>query len=1856
VNSVNNVILRNNGSGLLTLQAAQSGTMGVLLGNTTENIINIDSTGGATISSIISGSGRNLTIGGTGTGTLTLSGANTFSGAFVANATTTNLNVNNALSSVTSVTVASGATVQTPGNGTTDAINNAASVTLNGTLDLRGGSETVASLAGTNTGASLKIGMFNSTAGSFTFGDSNSTSFAGVISGSPLSAGNIILTKLGAGTVALSGANTYSGKTAISNGALSVASVNKVTSGSASSNLGAPTTTADGTIDFGGTTNSGQLTYAGTGETTDRVINLAGTTGGSTIDQSGTGLLKFTSNLTATGAGSKTLTLQGSTAGTGEISGAIVDNSGTNKTSVTKTGSGTWTLSGSNTYTGITTIGNGVCSVATIGNGGVASGNLGSATNAAANLVFDGGTLQYTGATASTDRNFTINAGKTATFDISTNTLTASGASASTNGALTKTGNGTLVLTGANAHTGLTSVSAGTLQLNRSGGTTLPTGNSVSITGTGTLKISSDQSISGLTMTAGTLTIDSGVTLTITGTYSVSGGTINNQGTIKLNGGDASFPGSGVTVNNGTANTLSNLEIASSGTVSLTASIIVGGTLTLTSGTFAIGANTLTLNNPIAGTATNLSAGSTSSITIAGSASGINIPSSVSALSNLTLNNSNGSALQASLTLNGTLTLTSGTLTNSNSLSLASGAGIARGSGSLSGTPTFSGNNDVTYTAALTTGSELPTSTTALRNLTINPSSATVTLNADATVNGTLGLSSGTFAIGSKTLTLNSSSTVTSGSFTSATSGTVVYNQSSNGQSVLALNYGNLTFSDFNKTLPTTGTVGIASTFTPGSGTCTVTGSTVDFNGTSAQTGPSVAFIYNNLTVSNSAGLTLAASQTVNGVLTLTGDITTGSNTLFQGGTSSGTGDVIGDVNRTDVSTGTTRSFGNPNVQITQDLLSTGQSITVNLLKASPTDFGNSVRRTYTITKNGGTLVSATVRLHYLTSELNNNLEGSLTLWRKGTSWTNQGSTSQSTSSPNNYVELTNVVGFSPWTLAANAPTDVALMNFNALSDDGGNVLLEWQTGMEVNNLGFNVYREQGGRREKINPTLLAGSVPLAGHTVMTAGLAYAWADRLANSKDDAAYWLEDVDLDGKTTLHGPISAVPVGKLPARADSLLLSQLHTGAANADTQRIVRPGSAADSQTPGRLSSGDLQKQWEIAAKAGAKIITNKAGWYRITQPQLVAAGFDLTKDAHFLQLFTDAHEVPLVINGGKNGRLEPADSIEFYAQALDTPSTNQRTYYLINGTQAGRRVPVLPLVKGSETRRRTFTSTVERRDRFLYFPSINNGEAENWFGAIVSPTPFNQAISLNKIYQDAADDAVLEVALQGLGSATSPPHTVRLLLNGQDLGAISFTGSQHTVAQFRLNQRLLQEGSNTLTLTSQANSDFSLIDWVRLSYAHRFAADQNSLLFTAAGGEMVQVTGFTTAGVRVFDLTDEQNPVELKALVEMEGKTYRATVAPQEAGERVLLALSDKGYGQGAQVVAQQPSAWHEAGQGADVVMITHGSLRPALEPLVGLRKQQGYQVAVVDIEDLYDEYSFGQHTPQAIQEFVAGTRNWKVVPRWVLLVGDASSDGKNYLGLGENDLVPTRLVWTNTFETATDDWLGDVNGDGLADVALGRLPVRTLLQAQMVINKIVSYDANQTSGALLVADRNDGFDFEAATTNIRSLLPAEMSKQLVFRSQMDDTAANRAIIDGINRGPKLVNYAGHGSASVWRGSLLTNDSVPLLTNQQALPVVISMTCLNNLFNDPRSNSLGESLLLWERGGAVAVWASSAQTGPNGQALMNQEFIRQLFQAASIKSQSLTLGEAITRAKTAAGDTDVRKSWILLGDPLMRIR
>jgi hypothetical protein len=239
--------------------------------------------------------------------------------------------------------------------------------------------------------------------------------------------------------------------------------------------------------------------------------------------------------------------------------------------------------------------------------------------------------------------------------------------------------------------------------------------------------------------------------------------------------------------------------------------------------------------------------------------------------------------------------------------------------------------------------------------------------------------------------------------------------------------------------------------------------------------------------------------------------------------------------------------------------------------------------------------------------------------------------------------------------------------------------------------------------------------------------------------------------------------------------------------------------------------------------------------------------------------------------------------------------------------------------------------------------------------------------------------------------------------------------------------------------------------------------------------------------------------------------------------------------------------------------------------------------------------------------------------------------------------------------ETACDDCLADSNLDGIGEIALGRLPARTTGEVSKMVAKLVGYDGSTANSAvLLVSDSNDGYNFEAATAQIRNLIPAGYRVDEIDRGRLDPATAKAQLLDAIDRGEKIVAYTGHGNVDQWRANLLTSADARALTNGQNLPLFITMTCLNGYFQDPVLDSLAESLMKAERGGAIAVWASSGMTGPSGQELLNQQMLKAIFETGS--GQPLTIGDAILRAKTLTNDPDIRRTWILFGDPSMRLR
>jgi autotransporter-associated beta strand protein len=380
-------------------------------------------------------------------------------------------------------------------------------------------------------------------------------------------------------TVIVSGANTYTGGTSIFGGPVVVSSLNSVVGGTASSNLGAPVTEANGMIILGiaGTVNDGTLRYIGAGETTDRTFQIGdnsaapvvGDNGGGAIENNGaTGPLVFsapsfntpTNALTGTSP-ARTLTLGGTNTAANTISGVIQDNEvagvGTAAVGLTKAGLGNWTLAGANTYTGNTTVTGGTLQIdgsyAVAGSGTTSQLLVGSgaATNGTVVIGTSAGTVTFGGNGFATAAQIGVSGG-TGALTINGGIVNLAG---TTGTAATSLHIGVQVATAAG--TGTVTVNAGTLNVGQrilmgannaaSTGTLTIAGGTVNVGSNGTLGYTGNNpGIVQYGNGTGTLNLGSGGTLKLFGFKSSGGAATNinfNGGTLVALGSPAFFMG-----------------------------------------------------------------------------------------------------------------------------------------------------------------------------------------------------------------------------------------------------------------------------------------------------------------------------------------------------------------------------------------------------------------------------------------------------------------------------------------------------------------------------------------------------------------------------------------------------------------------------------------------------------------------------------------------------------------------------------------------------------------------------------------------------------------------------------------------------------------------------------------------------------------------------------------------------------------------------------------------------------------------------------------------------------------------------------------------------------------------------------------------------------------------------------------------------------------------------------------------------------------------------------------------------------------------------------------------------------------
>jgi hypothetical protein len=263
--------------------------------------------------------------------------------------------------------------------------------------------------------------------------------------------------------------------------------------------------------------------------------------------------------------------------------------------------------------------------------------------------------------------------------------------------------------------------------------------------------------------------------------------------------------------------------------------------------------------------------------------------------------------------------------------------------------------------------------------------------------------------------------------------------------------------------------------------------------------------------------------------------------------------------------------------------------------------------------------------------------------------------------------------------------------------------------------------------------------------------------------------------------------------------------------------------------------------------------------------------------------------------------------------------------------------------------------------------------------------------------------------------------------------------------------------------------------------------------------------------------------------------------------------------------------------------------------------------------------------------------------------------DYRNRLGFGD-DLLPPLMTASDGGLFPADSLLGDLDGDGLPEMAIGRIPVVSSAGLDAYTAKIAAYEgapaADWTGTAVMAADAPDrATDFAADSRQVADQVSPLYRVSAVDLGAMSFADARAQLLGAIGQGAAFVNYMGHGGLDrLSSGGLLASADVPALANGGRLPVMTAMTCTVNRFAVPGVPSLGELLVTRGAGGAAAVWGPTGLSANAQARLLAERFYH---------SGDARLGDRVLRAiaefRALGGDPALPGIYGLLGDPALRL-
>ena len=412
-----------------------------------------------------------------------------------------------------------------------------------------------------------------------------------------------------------------------------------------------------------------------------------------------------------------------------------------------------------------------------------------------------------------------------------------------------------------------------------------------------------------------------------------------------------------------------------------------------------------------------------------------------------------------------------------------------------------------------------------------------------------------------------------------------------------------------------------------------------------------------------------------------------------------------------------------------------------------------------------------------------------------------------------------------------------------------------------------------------------------------------------------------------------------------------------------------------------------------------------------------------------------------------------------------------------------------------------------------------------------------------------------------------------------------------------------------------------------------------------ADSRTFSITGFNHPSVAVYAPDDG---LVLQGIeVASAGEGYQARFEADAGGIRYV-AVDSGALRRPDSASRDVPTRWRGEQEGAEYVVLTHSQFRAAADQLAEHRRASGLSAAVVDVHDIYDEFAFGQVDPWAIRTFVENAfSTWMRRPVYLVLFGAASFDYNDVFGrarAGRPNFVPALPFQRSRRGLAfTDHLYGSIGDDGFPDVFVGRFSVTRAQEAETVLRKVVGYDqaadARWRDRMLYMANYEALPIYSGPNDSlaVQFTEPLGLETFRVYNKEGTPPEPNQdtgEVIRQINEGRLWVNYAGHGSVSIMayflRGSYQQGhySYMTQIANEERLPVVIAMSCLNGLYADPRFSCLAEEMTNKANGGAIAHVSASSLAFVLTNEFINREMFRHTFRDSVLQfGQSLGLAK-----------------------------